>query len=33
VLWGTKRDDWRNHVTLDGDEELASGFLDTLNII
>jgi hypothetical protein len=33
VLWGTKRDDWRNHVTIDGDEGLASSFLDTLNII
>lgn len=33
VLWGTKRDDWRNHVTVDGDEGLASSFLDTLNII
>lgn len=33
VLWGTKRDDWRNQVTVDGDEALASGFLDKLNIV
>jgi len=33
VLWGTTREGWRDHVTVDGDEALASGFLDTLNIV
>jgi hypothetical protein len=33
VVWGTKRADWRDLVTLDGDRELAERFLDTLNIV
>ena len=33
VVWGTKRADWREHATLDGDVQLASRFLDTLNIV
>ena len=33
VIWGTKRADWRDAVTLDGDQELAERFLDTLNIV
>ena len=33
VVWGTKRADWREHTTLDGDVQLASRFLDTLNIV
>ena len=33
VIWGTKRADWRDSVTLDGDQELAERFLDTLNIV
>jgi hypothetical protein len=33
VVWGTKRTDWREHVELDGDVQLATRFLDTLNIV
>jgi len=33
VVWGTKRADWRRHVQLDGDRELGTRFLDTLNIV
>jgi hypothetical protein len=33
VAWGTKRTDWRDSVALDGDRELATRFLDTLNIV
>jgi uncharacterized protein (TIGR03083 family) len=33
VVWGTKRADWREHVTIDGDVGLAEHFLDTLNIV
>ena len=33
VLWGTKRADWRDLVTVSGDRELAERFLDTLNIV
>ena len=33
VVWGTKRADWREHATIDGDTALAERFLDTLNII
>ena len=33
VMWGTKRSDWRESTELDGDLNLASRFLDTLNIV
>jgi uncharacterized protein (TIGR03083 family) len=33
VVWGTKRADWRGSAELHGDVELASRFLDTLNIV
>lgn len=33
VSWGTKRSDWRDACTVDGDEAVAAAFLDTLNII
>ena len=33
VVWGTKRSDWRGDVELDGDIDLATRFLDTLNIV
>ncbi len=33
VLWGTKRADWRDLATVEGDTELAQRFLDTLNIV
>jgi hypothetical protein len=33
VMWGTKRADWRDYAELDGDLQLASRFLDTLNIV
>jgi uncharacterized protein (TIGR03083 family) len=33
VVWGTKRSDWREDVELKGDHELATRFLDTLNIV
>ena len=33
VMWGTKRSDWRESTELDGDLDLASRFLDTLNIV
>ncbi len=33
VLWGTKRADWSDHVTIDGDRALAEPFLTTLNIV
>lgn len=33
VMWGTKRVDWRDHVELEGDQQLGSRFLDTLNIV
>ena len=33
VVWGTKREDWREHATLEGDAQLGRRFLDTLNIV
>ena len=33
VVWGTKRSDWRDDVELDGDHQLATRFLETLNIV
>jgi uncharacterized protein (TIGR03083 family) len=33
VIWATKRSDWRADVTLNGDRDLATRFLDTLNIV
>ncbi|MEU7816902.1 maleylpyruvate isomerase family mycothiol-dependent enzyme [Pseudonocardia sp. NPDC049154] len=33
IAWGTTREGWREHVTLEGHAELATPFLDTLNII
>ena len=33
VVWGTKRSDWRDDVELEGDHQLATRFLDTLNIV
>ena len=33
VVWGTKRADWRDYAELEGDLQLASRFLDTLNIV
>jgi uncharacterized protein (TIGR03083 family) len=33
VLWGTKRTDWRDDVDIDGDRDLATRFLDTLDIV
>ncbi|MFI1294381.1 maleylpyruvate isomerase family mycothiol-dependent enzyme [Streptomyces sp. NPDC020792] len=33
VRWGTTRDGWREHATVVGRAELATPFLDTLNII
>ncbi len=33
VIWGTKRADWRDDVELEGDRDLATRFLDTLNIV
>jgi hypothetical protein len=33
VSWGTKRSSWREHSELIGQESLAAGFLDVLNII
>ena len=33
VIWATKRADWREHTELEGDGQLASRFLDTLNIV
>lgn len=33
VVWGTKREDWRPLVQLEGDTEFATTFLDRLNII
>ena len=33
VVWGTKRDDWRSLVQIEGDTDLVTTFLDRLNII
>lgn len=33
VDWGTCRTAWRDHVTLDGDEDLGTRFCDALDII
>jgi uncharacterized protein (TIGR03083 family) len=33
VLWGTKRTDWRESATVDGDEDYAAQVLDALNIV
>lgn len=33
VSWGTKRSSWRDACQLAGDEKLAGGFLDALNIV
>jgi hypothetical protein len=33
VVWATKRADWREYAELDGDDQLASRFLDALNIV
>ena len=33
VIWATKRSDWRADVTLNDDPDLATRFLDTLNIV
>ena len=33
VVWATKRSDWRDDVELEGDHQLATRFLDTLNIV
>jgi uncharacterized protein (TIGR03083 family) len=33
VRWGTTRDSWRAHATVEGRSELVTPFLDTLNII
>ena len=33
VVWGTKRAEWREHATVDGDTALVEQFLDTLNIV
>jgi hypothetical protein len=33
IAWGTKRWDWRRDCEVDGEEAVASKFLDALNII
>lgn len=33
VSWGTRRSPWRDHVTVTGDEGIATRFLDAVNII
>jgi uncharacterized protein (TIGR03083 family) len=33
VQWSTKRTDWRDSVTIEGDEKLAGGVLDAINLI
>lgn len=31
--WATKRSDWRDHCTVSGDEAVAAGVLDAINVI
>ncbi len=33
VSWGTKRSDWRQACSIDGNSDAATAFLDTVNII
>ncbi len=33
VLWGTKRTEWRDACTIEGDASIAEKFLDALNIV
>ena len=33
VLWGTKRTEWRDACTIEGDAPIAEKFLDALNIV
>jgi uncharacterized protein (TIGR03083 family) len=33
VIWGTRREAWRDHCVVTGDEGVAARFLDALNII
>jgi len=33
VVWGTARESWRGHCTIQGDEAVAARFLDALNIV